>query len=277
VADIHFSAELAVEAIKCGCDAVRINPGNMRDWRDVRKVIDAAKKSRVPIRIGVNSGSIRERRGWEIKRGARKKDLVALMVDTTLDYCKQFERYGFCDIKLSLKTPDARSTMECYRAVAARCDYPLHLGLTAAGPKEESEIKSAIAIGGLLAEGIGDTIRVSSTGRPHDEVTLGHRILRAVGLERAGISIYPCPTCGRCEVDLGGIVREVKRKTARIDKDVTVAIMGCIVNGPGEAAEADIGVACGKNFAYLFKNGRRLKRLSPRQIVPALLKHIRLM
>jgi len=274
VADIHFSAALALEAIRAGCDAVRINPGNMRNWRDVRKVVNAAAKAHISIRIGVNSGSIRARRGWDVAAGKRKSDLATLMVDTTLRYCERIEKYGFRDIKLSLKTPDIHSTMECYRRVAKRCDYPLHLGLTAAGPKEDSAVKSAIAIGGLLSEGIGDTIRVSSTGRPHDEVKIGHQILRAVGLEKRGLTVISCPTCGRCEVDLPRIVREIKRKTAHIERDITIAVMGCIVNGPGEAAEADIGVACGKGFAYLFKNGKKLRRITPARIVPALMDYI---
>ncbi len=272
VADIHFSADLALESIKSGCDAVRINPGNLRDWRAVRKVVNAAKKAGIPIRIGVNSGSIRSRNGWEV--ASKKKTMVALMVDSVMEYCARFEKYGFGDIKISLKTADAAETMECYRQVARRCDYPLHLGLTSAGPKEDSIIKSSVAIGGLLSEGIGDTIRVSSTGGPKDEVVIGHKILRALGLERGGVEIHSCPTCGRCEVNLPKIVQEVKKRTAKIERDITVAVMGCVVNGPGEAAEADIGVACGKGFAYIIKGGKKIRRVPEASIAKSLVEYL---
>ncbi len=273
VADIHFSAELALEAIKSGCHAVRINPGNMRNWRDVRRVVAAAKKADIPIRIGVNSGSIRPRKGWEVS--SKRGDMVTLMVDTVLKYCERFEKkYGFGDIKISLKTADAVETMACCRRIATRCDYPLHLGLTSAGPVEDSEVKSSIVIGGLLSEGLGDTIRVSSTGRPLDEVRIGHRILGALGLERRGLEVHSCPTCGRCEVDLEKIVRAVKKATAHIDRDITVAVMGCVVNGPVEAAQAEIGVACGRGWGWLFRRGKKIRRVPVDAIAESLVKYI---
>ncbi len=276
VADIHFSASLAVHAIKAGADCVRINPGNMRDWADVRKVVRAAKDAGISMRIGVNSGSIRRRKGLEVvsEKKAKSQDIVALMVETVLRYCERIERMGFDRMILSLKTSDALSTIACYRSIAKKCDYPLHLGVTAAGPAAESAVKSAIGIGTLLADGIGDTIRVSATGPPEQEVIIGHRILKAVGLEEKGLEVFSCPTCGRCEIDLDGIVDEVRRKTSHIGKNLSVAIMGCVVNGPGEAAEADVGIAGGRGFAYLFRKGRKIRRIPESEIVPALLAEI---
>ncbi len=273
VADIHFSAELALEAIKSGSHAIRINPGNMRNWRDVRSVVTASKKAGIPIRIGVNSGSIRPRKGWEVS--SKRGDMVTLMVDTVLKYCERFEeKYGFGDIKISLKTADAVETIECYRRIAKRCDYPLHLGLTSAGPVEDSEVKSSIVIGGLLAEGLGDTIRVSSTGRPLDEVRIGHRILGALRLKPRGLEVHSCPTCGRCKVNLEQIVRAVKKATAHIDRDITIAVMGCVVNGPGEAAQADIGVACANDCGWLFRGGKKIRRVPAADIARSLVEYI---
>jgi (E)-4-hydroxy-3-methylbut-2-enyl-diphosphate synthase len=278
VADIHFSGALAVRAIKAGADCVRINPGNMRDWRDVRKVVRAAAEAGISLRLGVNSGSIRERRGMSIvrkqKRGAEGEGLAALMVDTVLRYCERIEKMGFNRLVLSLKASDVPTTIECYRSIAKKCDYPLHLGLTAAGPYSESVVKSSVAIGSLLADGIGDTIRVSVTGPPESEVIIGHQILKALGLEERGLEVFSCPTCGRCDINLDRIVRAVRAKTAHIKKNVSVAIMGCVVNGPGEAAEADIGIAGGKGFAYLFKKGVKVRRLDEAEIVPALVAEI---
>ena len=271
VADIHFSAALALRAIKAGADCVRINPGNMRSLADVRKVVRAADGAGISMRIGVNSGSIRPRKGLSVVKG---KSLPALMVDTVLRYCERIEKMGFGRIILSLKTSDAASTIACYRAVAKRCDYPLHLGVTAAGPQSESIVKSSIAIGSLLADGIGDTIRVSVTGPPETEVVIGHQILRALGLEERGLEVFSCPTCGRCNINLDRIVREVRAKTARVRKNLSVAIMGCVVNGPGEAAEADVGIAGGKGFAWLFKRGVKIRRLREAEIVPALVAEI---
>lgn len=272
VADIHFSASLAVKAIKSGADCVRINPGNLRNWTDVRKVVRAAKEAGVSMRVGVNSGSIRRRKGLDVAGG--KGDMVKLMVDTTLQYCERIEKMGFGQIVVSLKTSDVLSTIACYRAIARKCDYPLHLGVTAAGPPADSAVKSAIGIGSLLADGIGDTIRVSVTGPPEEEVVIGHRILKAVGLEEKGLEVFSCPTCGRCEINLEKIVKAVKKKTAGMKKNLTVAIMGCVVNGPGEAAEADVGIAGGKGFAYLFKKGKKIRRVEEAEIVPVLLEEI---
>jgi (E)-4-hydroxy-3-methylbut-2-enyl-diphosphate synthase len=275
VADIHFSAALALRSIKAGADCVRINPGNMRSLADVRKVVRAAKNAGISMRIGVNSGSIRQRKGLHVVREKSKQpSLASLMVDTALKYCERIEKMGFRQIILSLKASDVLTTIECYRAAAKRCDYPLHLGVTAAGPYSESVVKSSIAIGSLLADGIGDTVRVSVTGPPQQEVVIGHQILRALGLEERGLEIFSCPTCGRCEINLDRIVAEVRARTAHIKKNISVAIMGCVVNGPGEAAEADVGIAGGKGFAFLFKKGVKIRRLTERKIVPALLAEI---
>ena len=260
VADIHFSHRLALAAIEAGADAIRINPGNLKKPEYVREVVFAAKDRRIPIRIGVNSGSIRPRDGLQVAQG--EQDLVALMVAETLDYVRQFEDWGFRDIILSLKASDVLSTVEAYRAVAARCDYPLHLGVTAAGPPGIGTIKSAVALGILLNEGIGDTIRVSLTGPPHKEVEVAYDILASLGLrERRHPEIVSCPTCGRCEMDLAALVEQVEVALCGAPPSLTVAVMGCVVNGPGEAKDADIGVAGGKGIGYIFRKGQLLREV----------------
>ncbi len=275
VADIHFDYKLALESIEQGADCIRINPGNMGSRDAVEAVVYAAKDAGVSIRVGVNSGSIRPRGAPE--GASLKPDLAALMVEAALGHCELMESLGFGDIILSLKASDVPTTMAAYRAVAVRCDYPLHVGVTAAGPMESSVVKSSIGIGGLLAEGIGDTIRVSVTGPPHEEVRLGHRILEALELERGGIRLVSCPTCGRCEIDLAGLVAEIERKMPRIDGALTVAVMGCVVNGPGEAAEADVGVAGGKCFGFLFRGGKKLRKVAENELADALIAEIKSM
>lgn len=260
VADIHFSHRLALAAIEAGADAIRINPGNLQKPEYVREVVLAAKARGIPIRIGVNSGSVRPRDGLQV--AAAEGDLVPLMVERTLDYVHQFEDLGFRDIVLSLKASDVLATVDAYRAVAARCDYPLHLGVTAAGPPGVGTIKSAIALGILLAEGIGDTIRVSLTGPPHREVEVAYEILAALGLrERRRPEIISCPTCGRCEIDLSALVEQVATALKGAPPTLRIAVMGCIVNGPGEAADADIGIAGGKGVAWLFRRGKLIREV----------------
>jgi (E)-4-hydroxy-3-methylbut-2-enyl-diphosphate synthase len=272
VADIHFDHRLALESIRCGADCIRINPGNMRSRDDVAEVVRAAKDAGISIRIGVNSGSIRPRDG-----SAHEGDLVTLMVDTALADCEFMESLGFGNIVLSLKASDVMTTLEANRAIAARCDYPLHLGVTEAGPLESCTIKSAIGIGGLLSEGIGDTIRVSLTGPPVDEIRLGHAILQALGLKSGGVNLVSCPTCGRCEIDLVKLVAEVQARMPRCDKPLTVAVMGCVVNGPGEAAEADVGIAGGKGFGFLFRGGRKLRKVPEDRLADELIREIQAM
>ena len=272
VADIHFDHRLALESIRYGADCIRINPGNMRGEADVSAVVRAAKDAGISIRVGVNSGSVRERRGLELAQ--KSGDMTALMVDAALRHCEFIESLGFSSIIVSLKASDVRTTMDANRAFAVRTDYPLHLGVTEAGTQESCTIKSAMGIGGLLSEGIGDTLRVSLTGPPVEEVRLGHAILRTLGLESGGVEIVSCPTCGRCEIDLVGLVDEVRRKMPATDKALTVAVMGCVVNGPGEAAEADVGIAGGKGFGFVFRGGKKLRKVPEDQLADELIREI---
>ena len=268
VADIHFGHNLAIEAIKQGVDKIRINPGNMKKKDKLEEIVHLAKDKGIPIRIGVNSGSIRSNNGHE-------EDLVKLMVKTTLRYCEHFESLGFKDIVVSLKASDVQKTMDAYRSIAKQCDYPLHLGITAAGAPDDAIIKSAIGIGGMLSEGIGDTLRVSFTGPPHQEVKAGYKILEALALsKRTDAEIISCPTCGRCEIDLLNIVNEVKKRLTSQKKSVQIAVMGCIVNGPGEAMEADIGIAGGKGVGFLFKKGEKIRKIPESEMVSTLLEEI---
>ncbi|GAX59261.1 1-hydroxy-2-methyl-2-(E)-butenyl 4-diphosphate synthase [Candidatus Scalindua japonica] len=269
VADIHFGHNLAIEAIKQGVDKIRINPGNMQNREKLEEIVRLAKDKGIPIRIGVNSGSIRSNNG-------HNEDLVELMVKTTLKYCEHFESLGFKDIVVSLKASDVQKTMDAYRSIAKQCDYPLHLGITAAGAPDDAVIKSAIGIGGLLSEGIGDTLRVSYTGPPHQEVQAGYKILEALGLSKStDPEIISCPTCGRCEIDLLNIVNEVKKRLPAQKQSVQIAVMGCIVNGPGEAMEADIGIAGGKGVGFLFKKGEKIRKVPEGEMVSALLEEIK--
>ncbi len=280
-ADIHFNPQLALEALTQGVDAIRLNPGNIYDTEAIKHIVKAALKRRVPIRVGLNSGSI-----WSYKslrrRKTKKQTAWERMVDCALEYCDYIESLRFKDIMVSLKTSDIDTTIKAYRKFAKQTDYPLHLGVTAAGPLLDATVKSAIGIGTLLAEGIGDTIRVSVTGPPHEEVKIGYRILGSLGLLQRGPEIISCPTCSRCVVDLVKIVEEVQRRlmtniyssTARL-KRLRVAIMGCAVNGPGEAKEADIGIAMGKKWGLLFKKGKPIRKIPVAKIVGELLKEIR--
>ena len=241
----------------------------MKNREKLEEIVHLARNKGVSIRIGVNSGSIRG------SNNHKDVDLVELMVDTTLRYCEHFESIGFKDIVISLKASDVQRTMEAYRLIAKQCDYPLHLGVTAAGSPEDAVIKSAIGIGGLLSEGIGDTLRVSYTGPPHQEVGAGYKILEALGLsEGTDAEIISCPTCGRCDIDLLNIVKEVKRRLPPQKKSIQIAVMGCVVNGPGEAMEADIGIAGGNGVGFLFKKGERLKKIPESEMVSALLEEI---
>ncbi len=268
VADIHFGHNLAIEAIRQGVDKIRINPGNMKKKDKLEEIVRLAKDRGIPIRIGVNSGSIRS-------NNSHNEDLAELMVKTTLSYCEHFESLGFKDIVLSLKASDVQKTMDAYRSMAEQCNYPLHLGITAAGSPDDAIIKSAIGIGGLLSEGIGDTLRVSFTGPPHQEVKAGYKILTALGLsENTDPEIISCPTCGRCEIDLLNIVNEVKKRLPSQKKSVQIAVMGCIVNGPGEAMEADIGIAGGKGFGFLFKKGKKIRKIPECEMISTLLEEI---
>lgn len=276
VADIHFDHHLASAAIEAGAHGVRINPGNMKDADGLRQFYRAAAGAGVKVRIGVNSGSIRERRGLEVSERGDGEELAELMVREALAYCEDAEAEGVTNIVVSLKASDAPTTIDAYRLAAGRCDYPFHLGVTAAGPPEVSIVKSAVGIGTLLAEGIGDTIRVSMTGSPHEEVRAAQAILEALELRPPqGPEIVSCPTCARCEIDLCGLVAEVDRRLRDVPVRVRVAVMGCVVNGPGEAAEADVGIAGGRDFGYLFRNGRKVRKVPAEELADALVAEVR--
>ena len=265
VADIHFDHRLALEALKQGVDGLRINPGNIGGKRKVRELVRAAQERRVPIRIGVNSGSLEkdilEREGGVTPRG---------MVESAIRHVRILEEMGFQEIKISLKAPDVLRTHEAYRLMAQEVEYPLHLGITEAGTIFSGTIKSAVGLGILLHEGIGDTLRVSLTGDPEDEVRVAYGILRALDIRQRGIEMISCPTCGRTQVDLIPVALEVERRLAHIDLPMQVAVMGCAVNGPGEAREADLGVCGGKRNWLLFRKGEVVRKLPPERVVEVL-------
>jgi (E)-4-hydroxy-3-methylbut-2-enyl-diphosphate synthase len=275
-ADIHFNPALAIEVIKQGVDSVRLNPGNLTNKNAIKEIVKEAELKKIPIRVGVNSGSVW---GWEKKNARKKKEEWETMVDCAVEYSRYIESLKFRDIMVSLKASDVISTVKAYRLIARKTDYPLHVGVTAAGPIESAIIKSSIAIGALLLEGIGDTIRVSVTGKPHDEINIGYGILSALGLSKRGPEIISCPTCGRCEINLVKTTSLVKSAVAKlnINPNLKIAIMGCVVNGPGEAKEADIGIAGAKGFAFLFKHGKKIRKIRMGKIVPELIKEIKLL
>ena len=275
VADIHFDHHLAIRSLESGADGIRINPGNMRDVDALAEVVRAAAEREACIRIGVNSGSIRAREGAQIAPDEADDDLAELLAGRTLEYLETVESFGFANVKLSLKASDVPTTLRANRLAAEACDVPIHIGITAAGPTHTALVKSAVGLGTLLAEGIGDTLRVSMTGSPLDEITAACDILEALQLRpRTRPRIVSCPTCGRCEVDLVRIVTEVERRLPADAPPVTVAIMGCVVNGPGEAADADVGVAGGKGFAFLFRKGQKVRRVREDEMVEVLIDEV---
>lgn len=277
VADIHFDYRLAIGAIEKGADKVRINPGNIGNVENVRAVVLAAKARGIPIRIGVNSGSL-EKDILVKNKGVTAEGLA----ESAIRNIKLVEELDFNQIVLSLKASDIRLNYEAHKLVAAMTDYPIHIGITESGTVNSGRLKSAIGIGALLLEGIGDTMRVSLTGDPVNEVILAKEILGAVGLRRGGINLVSCPTCARTKVDLENIALEVEEKLKKIGSQrekkglaqITVAVMGCAVNGPGEAKGADVGVACGDGRGVLFKKGQILKTVEEKEIVAELLKAV---
>jgi (E)-4-hydroxy-3-methylbut-2-enyl-diphosphate synthase len=269
IADIHFDHRLAVAAARNGADGLRINPGNIGGREKVRKVVTAARDRGLPIRIGVNAGSL-EKDLLQKHGGATPQAMVA----SAMRHVALLEAFDFDQIKISLKASDVPRTVEAYRLLAARTDYPLHLGVTEAGSLYTGTVKSALGIGMLLAEGIGDTLRVSLTRDPVEEVRVGFEILKALGLRRHGPEIISCPTCGRCNYDLFGIVEQVERAMLNRKTPIKLAIMGCVVNGPGEAREADIGIAGGKGLGIIFRKGRIVKKVPQAQLVEVLLAEI---
>ena len=265
VADIHFDYRLAIESVAAGVDKVRINPGNIGGEDKVKQVADACRKAGVPIRIGVNSGSLEK----EIlaKYGSATPEA---MVESGLYHISLLEKFDFTDIVLSLKSSDTSKMYKAYETAAQKCPYPLHLGVTEAGTENMGVIKSAAGIGGLLLRGIGNTIRISLTDDPVKEVEAGIKLLKAIGIRNDGIKFVSCPTCGRTKIDLIGIAKEAEKRLAHINKNITVAVMGCIVNGPGEAGAADIGIAGGDGCGVLFKQGKIVQRLPEDKLLDAL-------
>lgn len=269
VADIHFDYRLAISAMENGADKIRLNPGNIGDRERVKKVVKVAKERQIPIRIGVNSGSLEKE---VINRYGGPTPEA--MVESALNHAKILEEENFYDIILSLKASNVPMTIAAYRIISQKSNYPLHLGITEAGTVNGGTIKSSIGIGCLLVEGIGDTIRVSLTGKPINEVRVGNSILKSLEIKKKGIDFVSCPTCGRCRIDLIDIANEVEKRLYNVNKDIKVAIMGCEVNGPGEAKEADIGIAGGKNEAILFKKGKIIRKIPQEKIVDELIEEI---
>ncbi|HZJ83891.1 MAG TPA: flavodoxin-dependent (E)-4-hydroxy-3-methylbut-2-enyl-diphosphate synthase [Clostridia bacterium] len=249
VADIHFDYKLAIASIENGIDKLRINPGNIGKEQGVEEIIRASRERLIPIRIGVNGGSLKK--DFLNRYGNTPK----AMAESGLEQIGILEKHGYNEIVISLKASNIGKTLEAYRYIAHRVDYPLHLGITEAGTSWSGTIKSAIGIGALLLDGIGDTLRVSLTANPLEEVKVGKEILKSLGILKEGIEIISCPTCGRCNIDLEGIAYKVQEKVKDIKYPITIAVMGCIVNGPGEAKDADIGIAGGKGKVVLFKKG----------------------
>ncbi|MCH7948956.1 MAG: flavodoxin-dependent (E)-4-hydroxy-3-methylbut-2-enyl-diphosphate synthase [Candidatus Dadabacteria bacterium] len=272
ISDIHFDYKLALEAVKQGVDGMRINPGNIGSKYRIKAVVDAVRERGIPIRIGVNSGSLEK----DIlkKHGSPTAEALA---ESAFRHVEILEDLDFRDIKISVKSTDVKKMIASYRILAERCEYPLHLGVTEAGTYEMGTIKSSIGIGTLLADGIGDTIRVSLTGDPVDEVIVGFNILRSLGLRRNGIELISCPGCGRLEIDLMKLVKDVEDRIADINlpRPIKVAILGCVVNGPGEASEADIGIAGGKGKGMLYKDGKLVRSFKEDQIVDELVKELK--
>lgn len=269
IADIHFDHRLALESIKNGVDGLRINPGNIGSKNKVAEVVNACKERNIPIRIGVNSGSV-SRDVLDRFGGVNEDSLIY----SAMEHVKILEDLNYTNMKISIKTTDVELTVSSYRKLSEKVDYPLHLGITEAGTSWTGTIKSSIGIGSLLLDGIGDTFRISLTGDPIEEIQVGKQILRSLGLLRDKIEIISCPTCGRTEIDLIELTKKIEKEFDNIKKPIKLAVMGCAVNGPGEAREADIGIAGGKGVALIFKKGKILKKVKENEIISELKKEI---
>lgn len=265
VADIHFDYKLALLAIENGIDKLRINPGNIGSDERVKEVVKAAKEKNIPIRIGVNAGSLEKN---ILKKYG--KPTAEAMVESAMYHIELLEKYGFEDIILSLKSSNVRMMAKAYRIIKTKINYPLHLGVTEAGTAFQGTIKSSIGIGSLLLDDIGDTIRVSLTEDPVEEIAVAKEILKVLGIIEAGVEIISCPTCGRTEIDLIGLAKDVEKHFKNMDKNIKIAVMGCVVNGPGEAREADYGVAGGRGVGVLFKKGEIVKKVDEKDILTEL-------
>jgi len=272
VADIHFNYRLAIMAIESGADKIRINPGTIGSKDNLKEIVSACKDRSIPIRVGVNSGSLEEDLLGKYGHLSGKA-----LVESALRNIKALEGLGFSDIVVSVKSTSVPATISAYRELSQKVDYPLHIGITEAGIGRSGLVRSSVGIGALLSEGIGDTIRVSLTGNPLEEVIVGHYILKSLELKRSGVTIISCPTCGRCRINVEKIAMSIEERTKGIKMPLTVAVMGCAVNGPGEAKEADVGVAGGMKEGIIFRRGSPVKRVPERMIIKALLDEIKML
>jgi (E)-4-hydroxy-3-methylbut-2-enyl-diphosphate synthase len=270
IADIHFDFRLALEGMKAGAAGIRINPGNIGGRAKIARIIEMAEEKGVCIRIGVNAGSLEK----ALRSKARGGEQAKAMVESALGYIALFEKMHFKNLKISLKSSDVLQTVRAYQLLAKEVDYPFHLGITEAGTLLSGTVKSALGIGLLLYQGIGDTLRVSLTAHPREEIKVAYDLLRALGLRKRGIEIISCPTCGRCQIDLLPLVQRVEKAVKEYTRPLKVAIMGCVVNGPGEAREADIGIAGGKGLGLLFAKGKMIRKVPEANLADSLLEEI---
>ncbi len=271
VADIHFSAELAMEAMRQGIDKLRINPGNIGNEEKIKMVVLEAKKRKIPIRIGVNGGSLEK----DILKKYKGKVTAKAMVESAMRHIAILEKYNFHDIIVSLKASDVERTVEAYRLLSEKVNYPLHIGVTEAGTIFRGTVISSVGLGILLYDGIGDTLRVSLTADPIEEVRVAWEICKSLGLRKRGITVTSCPTCGRTEIDLIALAKRVESELAFIDKDMHVAVMGCVVNGPGEAREADLAIVGGKGVGLIMKNGEILRKVDEKNLLKEFIKEVK--
>jgi len=267
IADIHFDHRLALTALESGCDGLRLNPGNISEGEKVKAVANAARERSVPIRVGVNAGSLPPSPHPELS-------IAEWMVEAALAQVKLLEKLDFELIKVSVKAFDVPTTIEAYRSIAQKIPYPLHIGVTESGPPRTGIIRSTVGISTLLYDGIGDTIRVSLSAHPREEVIAAYEILKSLNLRQHGPILVSCPSCGRAEVDIVKLAQAVEQELLKVDKPIKVAVMGCIVNGPGEAKDADIGIACGKGRAVLFKKGEKIKTIKEKDFVRVLMEEV---
>jgi len=270
VADIHFSYELALEAIRQGIDKLRINPGNIDSLDKIKKVVGEAKKKKIPIRIGVNAGSLEK----DILKKYGGQATAKGMVESAMRHIRILEKLNFRDIAISLKASDVERTVEAYKLLSKKVDYPLHIGVTEAGTIFRGTIMSSIGLGYLLYNGIGDTLRVSLTADPIEEIKVAWEILKSLGIRKRGITVTSCPTCGRTEIDLINLAKKVEIALVNFDKDIHVAIMGCVVNGPGEAREADLAIVGGKGAGLIIKKGEVIKKLNESDLLKEFIKEV---